>query len=145
MNCSPTPEETCGSLINDTCVVVTASVPQCLRIQGATCYRQSEVNTQVFTKVCAIDAAVTAIQSSIDLSDLTGCDAITPVKDTVKEEFQNVYNILCDLKTDLSLPLDGQLDLKCLVDPCGNPISTLGQLLQALIDQHCECCDPSGV
>lgn len=137
MNCKPTPEEQCGTLMSDACIVVTATVPECLQIEGATCYRQSEVNKQVFTKVCDLDSRVTTIESSIDLSELTGCASIIPTKTTVKAEFQNVYDVLCALKADLSLPLDGAIDTKCLVDPCGTPITTLGQLLQIMVNAIC--------
>ena len=137
MNCHPAPENTCGTLLNDSCVVVTVEVPQCRQIEGATCYRQSGINAQVMTKVCAIDAAVTAIEASIDLSTLTGCDSLTPVKTTVVAEFQNLYNAVCGLKADLSLPLDGAIDTKCLVGPCDTPITTLGDLLQAMVNAIC--------
>jgi hypothetical protein len=131
MKCNISPET------NDSCVVVTVEVPECLQIEGADCYRQSEINTQVMNKVCAIDAAVTTIQASIDLSDLTGCDSLTPVGTTVVAEFQNLYDAVCALKADLSLPLDGAIDTKCLVDQCGDPIATLGDLLQAMVDAIC--------
>lgn len=137
MNCNPSPETTCPDTVYDSCVKVTVAVPTCLQIEGATCYRQSEVNTQVFTKICAIDAAVTAIEESIDLSTLTGCTGLTPTKTTVVAEFQNVYDAICALRADLSLPLNGVIDTKCLVDPCGDPIATLGDLLQAMVDAIC--------
>lgn len=143
MNCNPTPEETCGTIVNDSCVKVTVDVPICLQIEGATCYRQSEVNTQVFRKVCDLDGRVAAIEENIDLTGLTGCTGLTPVKTTVAAEFQAIYNAICALRADLSLPLNGAIDTKCLVDPCGDPIATLGELLQAIVDKVCDCC-PSG-
>lgn len=143
MNCNPSPEITCPDIIYDSCVKVSVTVPACLQIQGATCYRQSEVNTQVFNKVCAINASVETIQESIDLSTLTGCTDLNPVKTTVVAEFQNVYDAICALRADLSLPLNGAIDTKCLVDPCDNPIGTLGELLQAIVNKVCDCC-PSG-
>jgi hypothetical protein len=76
------------------------------------------------------------IKDSIDLTTLTGCASITPVKTTVHAEFQNLYDAVCSLKTDLSLPITG-IDTKCLVDPCGDPIATLGELLQAMVDAIC--------
>ncbi len=140
MNCNNKPEIFCGSIVNDTCVKVVTIEPEfaCfLDIDG--CYRQSEFNSVVGTKVCQMSSTLDTIVEGIDLSSLEGCEGITPVKQTVKQEFQNVYNILCELKTDLGLPITG-IDVKCLVDPCGNPISTLGQLLQAIVDKLCDCC-----
>lgn len=138
MNCNPKPEVTCGDTTYDSCVKITVTVPQCLAIEGATCYRQSEVNTQVFNKICELDGNVTSILSSIGtLSNLEGCEGITPSGTTVFAEFQAIYNALCALKTNLNLPITG-INTQCLVDPCGLPISTLGQLLQALIDNQCD-------
>lgn len=143
MNCNPAPEIFCGTTVNDSCIIVTVDVPTCLQIMGADCYRQSEVNTQVFNKVCSLDSTVTTIVNGINLSSLTACSGITPSKTTVVAEFQNVYDILCDLRADLSLPLNGAIDLKCITSPCDDPISTLGELLQAMVDKLCDCC-PSG-
>lgn len=136
-NCNPAPEIFCGTLVNDSCVVVTVDVPTCLQIDGVTCYRQSEINTQVMTKVCSLDTQVTSILDQIDLSELSGCTNVTPIQGTVSEEFQNVYDLICALQTNLNLPIVG-LNLQCLQEQCGVPIGTLGALLQAIIDQQCD-------
>lgn len=151
MNCNPSPEVTCPDTIYDSCVKVTVDVPACLQIQGATCYRQSEVNTQVFNKVCALDASVTSILNSISgtgsnpilVTGLKNCDNSTKTPATINATFQDLYTKICNLKADLSLPLNDAIDTKCLVDPCGDPISTLGELLQAIVNKVCDCC-PSG-
>lgn len=141
MNCRPKPVTTCGSLINDTCVVYTGPWPSCFPNQGEDCYRQSEFNEAAGTLICELVESVQTLEASTDLSDLSGCAAFEPVKTTVKAEFQNIYNVLCDYKVDLNTPLNGSIDLKCLQASCPEtPITTLKDLLQALVDSHCECC-----
>jgi len=136
MNCRPAPENTCGTLLNDSCVVITGSWPFPCEAPVSGCYRQSEFNEYVGPKLCTLSGYVTTLRSSVDLSTLTGCASLTPVKTTVHAEFQNLYTAVCSLKTDLSLPITG-IDTKCLVDPCGDPITTLGELLQAMVDAIC--------
>ena len=136
MNCSPDPEVTCGTTLPDTCIIFTGTFPPCLP-GGETCYRQYDFNSQVGTLLCTLDADVTTILDSIDLTGLTGCTGITPIKGTVVAEFQNLYSIVCDLQTNLNLPIVG-LNLQCLQNPCGGNIGTLGALLQALIDAQCD-------
>lgn len=160
MNCQNDPEATCGSLVNDSCVVITGIFPACLP-GGQSCYRQSDFNNQAGTALCQIGSilfgtgspftgylpvGVTSILGSINLSSLTGCTigslVITPTKTNVFSEFQNIYDILCaNLPVSLNTPIvQGAapgLNLKCLQDPCGTPIGTLGGVLQAIINNVC--------
>ena len=36
------------------------------------------------------------------------------------------------------MPLGDCINTACLVDPCGSPITTWGQLIQILVDKQCE-------
>ena len=136
MNCRPTPETTCGTLLNDSCVVITGGWPFPCEAPITGCYRQSEFNEYVGPKLCTISGSVDSLNSSTNLSSLTGCADLTPVKTTVHAEFQNLYTAVCALKTDLSLPITG-INTRCLVNPCDTPIATLGELLQAMVDAIC--------
>lgn len=163
MNCTPNPEVTCGLTMNDTCINITGIWPSCFPTTAGPCYRQSDFNGSVGSFICnilttiggvgspvvplSLPSGVVSIISSINLSTLTACPTgpvpISPIKTTVTAEFQNIYNILCEnLSIDLSTPLvlgtAPGLDLKCLQDPCGAPIATLGNLLQALINESCD-------
>jgi len=144
MNCRPKPQTTCGTLINDTCVVYAGPWPSCFPNQGEDCYRQSEFNEAAGDLICELKTDVTTIKSAIDLTDLSGCASFPPVKTTPKEEFQNIYNFLCTYKVDLNTPLNGAIDLDCLQSACpDDPITTLKELLQALVTKVCNCC-PTG-
>ena len=137
MNCYPLPEVTCGSLINDSCVIITETWPLCFPGSVPACYRQSDYNTAAGTLICSLNTNVTNILASIgNLTTLTGCTNITPSGTTLNAQLQTIYNYLCSLQTNLNLPIVG-LNLHCLQDPCGTPIGTLGQLLQAIVNELC--------
>lgn len=163
MNCTPTPTVTCGETYNDACVNITGTWPACLPTTAGPCYRQSDFNLAVGNLLCALGTAVTgtttpiavpvvlptgvaSILGSITLTSLTGCTTppitLTPIKTTVVAEFQNIYNLLCtylpvSLNTPIAIGASPGLNLKCLQDPCGTPIGTLGGVLQALINTVC--------
>lgn len=162
MNCQPAPEITCGTTIFDACVNISGTWPACFPTGVGPCYRQSDWNLAASNLLCTLANAVagpnpitipivlptgvTSILSSMTLTGLTGCTTppitLTPIKTTVAAEFQNIYDILCanlpvSLNTPLVLGAAPGLNLKCLQDPCGVPIATLGGLLQALINAEC--------
>lgn len=138
MNCKPKPQTTCGTLLSDACVVYTG--PKfCFLDQEEDCFRQNEFNEAAGNLLCDLSGRVEDIESSIDLSGLTGCESFTPIRTTVKAEFQNIYDFLCTYKVDLNTPLNGSIDLECLQPACeSNPIVTLKDLLQVLVDTECD-------
>lgn len=148
MNCKPKPVITCGTTIPDSCVPITITWPSCFGDEPD-CPRQSEWNSAAQDTICAIKASVLTIESSIDLSNLTGCDSIEPVKETVNQEFQNLYNVACDLQDQLTnwanLPLPDNFDTACLGNDCCNTIpTTLGELLTAIVSKLC-CVTSNGI
>ena len=67
-------------------------------------------------------------------------------KNIVKNVLLKFEEEICNLKEELELvknrplcemPLGDCVDTKCLVDACNENISTVGQLLQALVDLNC--------
>lgn len=140
MKCNPSPEQTCGELINDSCVVITGDWPFPCNSPVAGCYRQSEFNEEVGTQICAIQASISAIEADIDLSSLTGCASITPDKTSVHASLQQLYDEVCALKTDLNISISGLTIPDCIQSPCETPIGTLGELLEAIMTKICDCC-----
>lgn len=50
----------------------------------------------------------------------------------LEEQIENLQNTaLCDM------PIGTCVDVSCLSDACNNPITTFGQLMQALVDNAC--------
>lgn len=154
MNCNPTPEITCGFVHPDSCVGITMSNPTngitainwgCFMPSGylTSCWRQSEFNFYAGNQICVNTTAIAAIEEQLGYSGtlgLSGCTGFTPSNTTIEAEFQAIYTQLCTFQYDLDQPINtgaGGINLKCLADPCGIPIGTLGQLLQAIINSVC--------
>jgi hypothetical protein len=168
MSCNPKPEVTCGDLIPDTCIPITGNIlPFCDPDKG--CYRQSDFNEAAATQFCAIIASIgtigecpgntgaSGILGSIYLGCLTDCEVFTfpvfpievpePVKSTVSEEFQQVYGELCKIEGVLNdvgkIPISTLSGLEvpaCIVDPCGIPLTTITDLLNAMMAKIEACC-----
>lgn len=164
MNCHPKPEALCGTTIPETCVIIVdanifSGCPAWLGIEvdPAECYRQSELNSTFAGSLCNIANIIgesgtcvadvytpgTGILGSIYLGCLEDCDG-NQIPLTVRGAIADLYSKVCALKVDLDLPL-GNIDPKCLVDPCNPPITTLGPLLQALVDEVCDSVGTVGI
>ncbi len=146
MNCNPNPEATCGTLLNDTCVVFTGPWPECFS-QEDSCHRQSEFNSEAGIMLCEHDAMLTQLYSSLEgtgtalVTGLKNCDNTDKADKTIQENFQEVYDQICDINIDLNLPIpEGTLEIPaCIENPCDPLPFTLKTLLQAILDQICEC------
>jgi hypothetical protein len=146
MNCRPSPEESCGTLLNDSCIVITGTWPfPCSQPVLTGCYRQSEFNQAAGEQICLVYGYTYSILGSITgsgenptlVTGLKNCDNSAKTPTTIQANFQTLYTQICDLKADLSLPLNGAVKMKCLRNDCCTPIATLGELLQALVDAYC--------
>lgn len=134
-------EDTCGKKHNARCVEYEGTVNS-----------QSELSTDcnsVHNTTEDIYNQLEDIQNSINLEGL-GEDCITYVQEgdklTVAEALLGLESKVCGLvseSTDCNPIFDADitclnLDLDCLTtDPCGEPITTFKQLLQAMIIQAC--------
>ena len=161
--CSPAPETTCGTLINDTCVVTTQWPLSCGEVPKG-CFRQSDINKVFGDDLCHIkellggtgncggDLESGGILGSIDTRCLVATDCgkqpYTPVSTLVDpkkvvDELNNLYAAVCDLNQRDVLTTDvSGLKLDCLVGDCGTPITTLGQWIEAISKKVCDCCTP---
>ena len=147
MNCNPKPEATCGTLLNDTCIVFTGPWPECFS-QEDSCHRQSEFNSEAGTMLCAHNTQLTQIFNSLGgvgndavVTGLKNCDNTDKPDVTIQENFQALYDEVCAINIDLNLPIpDGTLTIPaCIQNPCDPLPFTLKTLLQAILDQICEC------
>ena len=166
MNCNPTPEVTCGTTIPETCVTIVDNsifsncppwVLASFNLQKGGCYRQSDFNHIFGAGLCyttstigkigtCVDGVYTpgeGILGSIYLGCINNCEG-DPISGTVRQAIIDLYGEVCALKLGLDISI-GDIDPKCLVDPCGPPITTLGPLLQALIDSECDEVGTTGV
>lgn len=143
MSCNDTLSNTCPDPILSTCVDHEGPLGENTKIISD-CVNQSDVNTDLYT-------ITDEIISKSDTSDLGSLCITYPLTGSVilqKSVFiQNEIEI-CSLKNRVTaiedrdygdLDITGfDLDFGCLVDPCGDPITTQKQLLQLLISKACE-------
>lgn len=126
-----------------TCVEVEQTFPSISSLSGQTCSDLDTVLEDIYDLI---------ENNTVDMTQYDkGCLDYSPLSDSQIKPI-NVLNKLteelCTLKTTVA-GIDSvdisDLDYSCLgtTDPCGNPvsISNLKDLLQLLIDKHCDCCN----
>lgn len=164
MNCNPAPEVNCGETLPETCVIIVDNTifKGCpawlnLNINPNGCYRQSDFNRIFANSLCSIfttlgrpgtcEAEVytagEGLLGSLYLGCIEDCDGVQ-IPLAVRDAIIDLYGEVCDLKKGLDISI-GDIDPKCLQDPCGTPITTLGPLLQALIDDACDTVHTVGI
>ena len=146
-------KDTCGKKMSSECVDYEREVNECSDLDSNDCLTIADTTQDLFNQV-------QKIKDSLNLDELgNSCltyDQLDPTKLEVKEALKGLEEKVCQLcelvpgATECN-PIYDQiidcvgLDFKCLTDPCNETISTLKELLQALIDQVCACCeDPNG-
>jgi len=139
MNCNNKTKQSCGSTNYSTCIQYEGSVNVNSTLTDETCLDLEQTTQDIYDQLDNLDLS--------DLGDL--CLSYTTVggKNIVKNVLLKYEQEICTLKekvTELEnrplceMPLGDCVDTKCLVDACNENISTVGQLLQALIDLNCE-------
>lgn len=126
----------CGTKHNARCVFYDGNIPAFSDLKD--CITLEETTEEIYEHV-------QEIEDSIDLSELgkkcIDYSEFQKEKDLkVKEAFLAIESEICLLKEqddDCCIDIE-KLDLKCLVDPCDNPINNQTQLMQIIIDQICE-------
>lgn len=140
MSCNHKVKNTCGERLFATCVYYEQMVPAISELAQEDCYTVEEIIADIYGILEKQEVDLTALGQACITYPLTDgeiklADAILKLEEEICTLKQNIatresYNI-CEM------PLaDCNLDLGTLVDQCANPITTLGQLLQVLVDQH---------
>lgn len=142
MSCNNKISNLCIDSIKSGCVDNEAELGQNTKITE-TCVTQTNVNKDLYD---ITDEIITNSDTS-DLGNLCitypltdGIITLKTVNSVNEQEICNLKDKVTELenKDFSSLDITGfGLDFNCLVDPCGDPITTLGQLLQILINQTC--------
>ncbi len=145
-------DNTCGKKINARCVDYEGEINDCSSLEDKDCLSIHETTEDIYKQI-------EDLKECLDLSSLgkncleygEECEDLKINKVLLKLEEK-----VCELCEAIPTPQSDpnycnpifeqdlsclELDYKCLTDPCNNEIKTLKQLLQALIDKNCECCD----
>ena len=134
-------KHTCGSIVFADCTSYQTDLPEFSELE---CPSIEETTEELYN-------LVGEIKEETDLKDL-GDKCLEYVeteegKIIVKNVLLKFEEEICNLKEELEtvknrplceMPLGDCVDTKCLVDACNENISTVGQLLQALVDINCE-------
>lgn len=125
-----------------TCTIYEKDVPTYSSLSGQDCIDLEQTTEDLYN-------LTTDVREQIDLTDL-GNDCLTYIRDAenrtvVKNVLLKYEEEICKLKlkieeinnTSICDRLIGDcVDTTGLVDPCGDPIETYGQLLQFLTSKH---------
>ena len=143
MACNDDISNICIESTLDSCVDVTATLGENTKIVEG-CVSQKDVNNDLYI---ITDEIITNSNTS-QLGNLCISYPITSGKITLKSVFETHETEICNIKDRLNnlenqnianLDITGfGLDFNCLSDPCGDPITTFGQLLQILINKTCD-------
>jgi hypothetical protein len=141
-SCGSKIKHTCtGNLQYSTCVQYELELPEFSELGD--CVSIEDTTNELYN-------LVGEIKTETDLSALGElCLEYTTVggKNIVKNVLLKFEEKICELSEKVNLlenrplcemPLGDCVDTKCLVDACNENISTVGQLLQALVDLNCE-------
>ena len=142
--CNSKIKHTCGIITYSTCTAWEGDVNSQSDLVDETCLDQELIDQDQYNQL-------EEIWNQVDLSELgDAClEYLTDENDkiVVKNVLLKHEEEICLLKnrvTELEnrpicdMPLGDCINTSCLTDPCGNDITTWGQLVQALVNNNCE-------
>ena len=139
MNCHNKIKHTCSTTNYSTCVHYEGSVNTDSQYDENDCLSIEETTQDIYNQLENLDLSA--------LGELCLSYVQEDNKNIVKNVLLKFEEEICNLKEELEtvknrplceMPLGDCVDTKCLVDACSENISTVGQLLQALVDINCE-------
>ncbi len=141
MSCTKT-TNTCGDTMFTTCIDHEGKLGNNTKITQP-CVTQSDVNDDVYKLLDNIieDTDTTTLgESCINYDIVDGKVKLKSVFEAHEQELCRHKNRIIELEQKDYGELDItslNLDFKCLVDPCGEPITKLKTLLQIIINETC--------
>lgn len=135
------PKYNCGDRrSNAACVFYDLNVPEYSKLSEEECLTLQETTEDLYKHV-------TWLREAVEVEEIEGCLNVETTKDSyrpnttryllknmVKELSEKVCNL--EVEKEDENPILG-LDFKCLTTVCGDPVSSLKELLQTLIDEIC--------
>ena len=146
-NCGDTRKFTCGTKTQSMCVHYKGFIPKYSQLEKEDCVTIEETTEDNYK-------LISWIKESIDLKDFDpSCLNIDEKEDSydddktrylVKDVLTALTQRMCELEDEVEDANDDtlELDFKCLTAPCGDPITSLKDLLQTLINEICKLKNP---
>lgn len=143
MPCTPKLKNTCGVVSFATCTYYEDSVPVFSSLINEDCYTVEEVIVDTYQ-------ILTSIKSELDLVDLLNngieyvlVDGKVLTNNALSKHAEEIIALKKSV-SDILTGYDGNMDItswgldtSCLVDACGDDITTLKQVLDSLITKVC--------
>lgn len=132
-------KNTCGSIMEAECINYDGTVNTQSSLNVNECPTVGETTQDIYTQLEEINL------SALGSSCLTYVETLVGKK-IVKNVLLKFEDEICILKTEINnlknrplndMPLGDEIDTLCLVDDCGEPISTWSQLIQIMITNQC--------
>lgn len=138
MGCNNKIKHTCGDSLKAECVDYEGEVNPQSGLINDSCLSIEETTQDIYNQLEQID--VTDIDDCLNYEEIGGKILINSAVKTHGEEICAIKQQITALQNTAicnTIITGCNLDFKCLVDSCGDDITTLGQLLQAMIDKIC--------
>ena len=132
-------KHTCGERTYLICAEYEGNVNTDSSLVDVNCKNGEEVIQDIYNQLDNLDLSALG-ELCLEYVQVSGKNIVKNVLLKFEEEICDLKNRVEELENRplCEMPLGDCVDTKCLVDACSENISTVGQLLQALVDINCE-------
>lgn len=130
---------TCGGISPLMCTEYESNVNADSSLVNADCKNGEEVIQDIYNQLDNLDLSALG-ELCLEYVQVSGKNIVKNVLLKFEEKICEYEERITELENRplCEMPLGDCVDTKCLVDACSENISTVGQLLQALVDINCE-------
>ena len=138
MNCHNKIKHTCSSTNYATCIHYESSVNTDSQYDENDCLSIEETTQDIYNQLENLDLSALG-ELCLEYTQASGKNIVKNVLLKFEEKICEYEQRITELENRplCEMPLGDCVDTKCLVDACNENISTVGQLLQALVDLNC--------
>jgi|SRR5690606_17021237 len=122
------------------CVYYEVEVPDWSLLVEEECVNIEETTADIYGEITNLKDRLDFSEITSDCFEIETEDGVVTPKSLMTTLVEKVEDLSCEKECDVKCDIDITdygLDFKCLVDPCGEPITKLSTLLQILINEHC--------
>jgi hypothetical protein len=139
MGCHNKISHTCGERTYLICSEYEGTVNTDSSLTEESCLNGQEVVQDIYNQLENLDLSALG-ELCLEYVQVSGKNVVKNVLLKFEEKICEYEQRITELENRplCEMPLGDCVDTKCLVDACNENISTVGQLLQALVDINCE-------
>ena len=138
-NCNQKIKHTCGSIVFADCTSYEGTVNADSEFNENNCLSIEQTTQDIYNQLDNLDLSALG-ELCLEYVQVSGKNIVKNVLLKFEEKICEYEERITELENRplCEMPLGDCVDTKCLVDACSENISTVGQLLQALVDINCE-------